>query len=261
MVGRPGTSPHCFPFHDSRTEPGSPGAAGAPGMGQQMGRLLQQVWLWVSAVQPPCGCAFQQRHAHGPVGQQKVSAVMGCLVSRPSNSAGLCPAVCSWALGPGVSQGRAWVRVSPSPLSPSPPLQDCALQPHQHQALLLLCGCCASGPAASAGRPAVFRLLHGAAPHEGLWTGVGRVEDSHIPNPSCSLLGVGVCVVGGWGLKLEAKPLGERDMNGKWPDPYQTSDLPLPPGRRSAQRGRGGGARPPTPAAVGQDGSGPTHAV
>lgn len=53
--------------------------------------------------------------------------------------------------------------------------QDSALQPHQHEALLLLGGFCAPSSAASAGYPAVFRILHGTAPHEGVWAAMGAL--------------------------------------------------------------------------------------
>lgn len=66
---------------------------------------------------------------HGTVGQQKVSAMMECLVSRPLYSAVL--QHCSWAPGPTVSEEGVWVLGSLTSVSVCF-LQDCALQPHQH---------------------------------------------------------------------------------------------------------------------------------
>lgn len=78
------------------------------------------------------------------------------------------------------------------PLFLCPHFQDCALQPHQHGALLLLCGLCTPGSATSAGHSALFRLLHGAAPHEGAWVAVGPLQGLiHLDRIPLSIVGIG----------------------------------------------------------------------
>lgn len=91
-------------------------------------------------------------------------------------------------------------------------LQDRALQPNKHEAFLLFCGSCAPGPAATAGGPPVFCLLHGATPHEGMcvWTGVGQKGYKHTQSLLSCLVCVYVCVGGGEGMLL---PGSELELN------------------------------------------------